>query len=101
MSEEALVLSEIDGAVATLTLNRPKALNALSVELMAELIDLIEAMDADDKIRCLVLTGGRGFSPREPISKAWPSERQPAWSRHKALRTGIASGAAASPLSPP
>src|ERR687886_952505 len=58
MSEEALVLSEIDGAVATLTLNRPKALNALSVELMAELINLIEALDADDNIRCLVLTGG-------------------------------------------
>src|ERR687886_927977 len=58
MSEEALVLSERDGAVATLTLNRPKALNALSVELMAELINLIEALDADDNIRCLVLTGG-------------------------------------------
>ena len=78
MSEEALVLSERDGAVATLTLNRPKALNALSVELMAELIDLIEAMDADDKIRCLVLTGGprvfaagadiKGMAERTPTS---------------------------------
>src|SRR5919205_128451 len=78
MSEEALVRSETDGAVATLTLNRPKALNALSVGLMAELIDLIEAMDADDRIRCLVLTGGprvfaagadiKGMAERTPTS---------------------------------
>ena len=58
MSEEAFVLQAIDGPVATLTLNRPKALNALSPELMAALADAIEALDADDTVRCLVITGG-------------------------------------------
>ncbi len=58
MGEEALVLSDIDGAVATLTLNRPKVLNALSAELMAELAGLVEALDGDDRVRCIVLTGG-------------------------------------------
>jgi enoyl-CoA hydratase len=58
MTEEALILREITGAVATLTLNRPKALNALSPELMAELAAAIEALDADDGVRCVVLTGG-------------------------------------------
>jgi len=58
MPEERLVLREIDGPVATLTLNRPKALNALSPELMGELIAALEACDADDQVRCIVLTGG-------------------------------------------
>lgn len=58
MSNEALVLYEIQGALATLTLNRPKALNALSPELMAELATIMETLDEDDTVRCIVLTGG-------------------------------------------
>ena len=58
MSTESLVLHSVDGAVATITLNRPKALNALSVELMGQLAALVEAFDADETVRCLVLTGG-------------------------------------------
>lgn len=58
MSVERLVLQKIDGAVATLTLNRPRALNALSSDLMAELVELLEAVDGDAAIRCVVLTGG-------------------------------------------
>jgi enoyl-CoA hydratase len=58
MTDEAFVLQETAGPVATITLNRPKALNALSPELMAELATAVEAFDADDAVRCLVLTGG-------------------------------------------
>lgn len=58
MTDERLVLTEVDGPVAVLTLNRPKALNALSPELIDELIAAIEASDADPAIRCIVLTGG-------------------------------------------
>ena len=58
MSGERLVLQKIDGAVATLTLNRPRALNALSSDLMAELVELLEAVDGDAAIHCVVLTGG-------------------------------------------
>lgn len=51
-----------DGGVATLTLQRPQALNALDGALTASLIDALEAADADDGVGCLVLTGaGRGF----------------------------------------
>ena len=98
MSEEALVLSEIDGAVTTLTLNRPKALNALSVELMAELIDLIEAMDADDTIRCLVLTGGprvfaagadiKGMAERTPTSMV-ETQSFASWDRIRRCRKPV------------
>src|SRR6185503_4674236 len=58
MPDEAFVLHEIAGPVATITLNRPKALNALSPELMGELAALIETLDEDQAVRCLVLTGG-------------------------------------------
>jgi enoyl-CoA hydratase len=58
MSDERLVLIEIAGPIATLTLNRPKALNALSPELMDELIAAVEQCDADETIRVLILTGG-------------------------------------------
>lgn len=58
MSNEPLVVHTIDGAVATITLNRPQALNALSPELMDELIAIIEALDEDEAVRVLVLTGG-------------------------------------------
>jgi len=55
--EESNILTEKDGPVATITLNRPKALNALSSALMNELADALEGFDADDGIRCVVLTG--------------------------------------------
>ncbi|MEI7645787.1 MAG: enoyl-CoA hydratase-related protein [Chloroflexales bacterium] len=58
MSDERLVLIEVSGHIATITLNRPKALNALSPELMDELIAAVDSCDADDSIRVLVLTGG-------------------------------------------
>jgi enoyl-CoA hydratase len=58
MTHELLVLYETDGPVAIMTLNRPKALNALSPELMAELASTVEMADADDNVRCLILTGG-------------------------------------------
>lgn len=58
MSDERLVLIEVADSIATLTLNRPKALNALSPELMDELIAAIAQCDADDNVRVLILTGG-------------------------------------------
>lgn len=52
-----------EGPVATITLNRPKALNALSVALEAELCSAFRALSADETTRAIVLTGtGRAFS---------------------------------------
>ncbi|MCG8347407.1 MAG: enoyl-CoA hydratase-related protein [Chloroflexales bacterium] len=58
MTDAPIVLHEINGAVATITLNRPQALNALSPELMDALITIIAELDGNDAVRCLVLTGG-------------------------------------------
>ncbi len=46
-----------DGYVATVQLNRPKALNALNSELMIELVDCLELLDGDEGVRAIVLTG--------------------------------------------
>ena len=54
---EALVLSETRGRVGLLTLNRPKALNALNDALMNELGAALLAFDADENIGCIVITG--------------------------------------------
>jgi enoyl-CoA hydratase/carnithine racemase len=50
------------GAIATITLNRPERLNALTFEVYSELADLFAALNARPHIRCVVITGkGRGF----------------------------------------
>jgi enoyl-CoA hydratase len=55
--DEPLVKVEVRGRVALLTLNRPKALNALSNEVIDELADAMRKLDADDNIGAMVLTG--------------------------------------------
>ena len=52
-----LVLMEKAGGVATVTLNRPNAMNALSKALRARLYEVMTAIDADDEVRAVVLTG--------------------------------------------
>lgn len=58
----AVVLSALDGGVLTITLNRPEVLNAYNLELHAALLAALDAADADDEVRAVILTGaGRGF----------------------------------------
>jgi enoyl-CoA hydratase len=52
-----LVLVEIEDRVATVTLNRPEARNAISVELHKQLDEAITGLDARDDVGCMVLTG--------------------------------------------
>jgi enoyl-CoA hydratase len=51
------VLIERDEPVAVVRLNRPEQLNALSNQLMGELVGALENLDDDDSIRCIVLAG--------------------------------------------
>ena len=61
MSEEIVRYESGDG-VATVTLNRPDRLNALSSELLEALLGAVERAVSDDRVRVLLLTGaGRGF----------------------------------------
>jgi len=55
-------LYEVADGVATLTLNRPEVLNALTFEVYAQLRDLFERLRSDDTVRAIVLTGaGEAF----------------------------------------
>lgn len=51
------ILTETRGAVGIITLNRPKALNALNSTLMRELSDALAAFETDEAIGAVVLTG--------------------------------------------
>ncbi len=70
MPEFNNILVDRAGAVATIALNRPKALNALNIELMTELVDCLEALDQDDGVRAIVLTGSeRAFAAGADIKE--------------------------------
>ncbi|MBJ3776087.1 enoyl-CoA hydratase [Acuticoccus mangrovi] len=65
-----MILTERDGAVGIVTLNRPKALNALSTPLVDEVVDALRAFDADPGIGCMVLTGSeRAFAAGADIKE--------------------------------
>ena len=53
----ATVIVTREEPIAVVQLNRPDVLNALSEELMGELVTALEELDADPAIRCIVLTG--------------------------------------------
>jgi enoyl-CoA hydratase len=65
-----LIRRERRGGVELLTLNRPKALNALDSATLSELIDHGERLAADDSLRALVITGeGRAFAAGADIAE--------------------------------
>jgi enoyl-CoA hydratase len=73
MSENAepLLLVEPDGPIVTLTLNRPKQLNALSIALRREIVSEIRRLSAQNEIRAIVLTGaGRAFTAGVDLKEA-------------------------------
>ncbi|MCA1326076.1 enoyl-CoA hydratase-related protein [Herbaspirillum sp. alder98] len=52
------VLVEKNGPVGIITLNRPRALNALNDKLIDEMVHAFDTLESDDAVRCLILTGG-------------------------------------------
>jgi enoyl-CoA hydratase len=64
------VLLDREEPIAVVRLNRPEQLNALSSELMRELVGALENLDADDTVRCVVLAGDeRAFAAGADISE--------------------------------
>ena len=59
---EPEVLYQVDGHVATVTLNRPHRRNAISARMLSELTEALEVAESDSAVRAVVLTGaGKGF----------------------------------------
>jgi enoyl-CoA hydratase len=68
--DESILIAR-DGAVATLTLHRPAVLNALNAELLDRLEAALAALDADDAIRAVIITGSgeRAFAAGADIAE--------------------------------
>jgi enoyl-CoA hydratase len=74
MSESIVVTR--DGPIATVSLNRPEKLNALTKAMWRSLGEAIERLSADDGIRCVIVRGAgeKAFSPGNDIAE-FPTER--------------------------
>lgn len=68
--EFIIVEKEFEKHIALIRLNRPKELNALNLELMGELRDALKELDADDNVRCIIITGNeRAFAAGADIKQ--------------------------------
>lgn len=94
---ENLIVAVTD-RVATITLNRPKALNALNNALMHELVEVAEALDPDPEIGAIVLTGSeKAFAAGADIKEMADQSFQDVfyadwfatWDRFAAVRTPV------------
>ncbi len=65
------ILIERDGAIATVVLNRPEKLNALTKPMWRRLGEVMTGLSQDDDLRCVVLrgAGGKSFAPGNDISE--------------------------------
>ncbi|MFG2141048.1 enoyl-CoA hydratase [Streptomyces sp. NPDC048650] len=90
------ILVEHQGRTALVTLNRPKALNALSLQVMTEVVAATEALDRDPDVGCIVLTGStKAFAAGADIKEMAPqgyldmylSDWFTAWDQLGRLRT--------------
>jgi enoyl-CoA hydratase len=94
-----LVVTERDGAVAVVTMNRLERLNALNDELIGGVVEALEAADRDDEVRCIVLAGGeKAFAAGADIGQMATATavemydartRIEMWDRIRAVRTPI------------
>ncbi len=67
MAFETIVFEKQDG-IATVTMNRPDRLNAMTWRMIEEFLDAVEDCAQDDAVRVLVFTGaGRAFSSGDDI----------------------------------
>jgi enoyl-CoA hydratase/carnithine racemase len=78
MSDDALVLRADGDGLATLTLNRPDKLNALTPGTFVALRDHLDAIAEDESVRCVVLQGaGRSFCAGHDLDAIASGERAP------------------------
>ena len=66
------ILVQREEPIAVVQLNRPDVLNALNEELMGELLEALRALDDDEAIRCIVITGNeRAFAAGADIKESF------------------------------
>src|ERR1044072_2135584 len=57
MQPEFIIIHQVAPHVAHIQLNRPEALNALNLQLMSELKEALQALDADEQVRAIIISG--------------------------------------------
>jgi enoyl-CoA hydratase len=73
MTDYESIILERRGRVGLITLNRPKALNALTAALMTEVVDAAAGLDADEAIGAIIITGSeRAFAAGADIKEMAP-----------------------------
>lgn len=77
------ILSEIRGQVGILTLNRPEILNAWNAPMRLQLVAALDAMEANDQVRAIILTGAgkRAFGAGQDLNetKTFDADRAELW----------------------
>ncbi len=69
MKEFENMLFEVEAGVATVTLNRPKKLNAMTTRMWEDFLDIVRIVDNDDEVKVLIVTGtGRAFCTGSDVS---------------------------------
>ena len=71
------LLARVQDGVAVLTLNRPERLNVLTEPMLTALAATVRAVEADDDVGCVVLTGAGGAFARAASRKAMAEEDDP------------------------
>ncbi|HEX9446313.1 MAG TPA: enoyl-CoA hydratase-related protein [Candidatus Binatia bacterium] len=70
------ILYEKQNGVATITLNRPQAMNAFTIQMNGELAEALKDADADKAVRAVVLTGsGRAFCAGQDLKGRTPDKK--------------------------
>jgi enoyl-CoA hydratase len=76
MTEPATLIVERDGPVVVLTMNRPERRNALNPDMLIRMADSWDMIDADDDIRCAILTGsGEAYCAGGDMADGWMGRR--------------------------
>ncbi|MFQ6045814.1 MAG: enoyl-CoA hydratase/isomerase family protein [Gemmatimonadales bacterium] len=57
MAQEKVVLTDVDGRVATVTINRPEKLNALNADVRLQFVDALNHLNQNDEVRVVIVTG--------------------------------------------
>ena len=71
------ILTQSDGGVITITLNRPDKLNAMNRAMILEIQQLVKSVEADEAVSCIVFTGaGRAFSAGGDIHEQREHDRR-------------------------
>jgi len=85
-----LILVHRAGPIATVVLNRPDKLNALTKAMWRGLGETIDARSADDTLRCVILRGAgeKAFAPGNDIAEIAPLARLAGAARRASLTGG-------------